>query len=167
MQIYKDSIFNSESDERFAELEVKYETTQKQWVTIARVTLSKGQFSIEHVIKPVEDTKEIYNLTTKEFYKVNLICLSPNHWGDNQQGNKHYFFMIENCKTEDKIRSFHIENLNSELYPARKTLERISASNLLETTFNQLSGLGFNSTIRDEVILKIKGEINKIIKIKF
>ena len=30
LQEYKDSIFNSESDERFTELEVKYETTQKE-----------------------------------------------------------------------------------------------------------------------------------------
>lgn len=143
-------------------------TKQKEWVTIAEVTLKDGKFSIEHHIKPSDElSKEVYGLETNQFHKVNLVCLSPNHWGNNNVGNKHYFFMLEGCKSPVAIRSFHNENLLPELAAHRKVLEVLGTTNMIESTKKQLSGLGFNSTVKEELILKLQGSHKRVIKLKF
>ena len=106
-------------------------------------------------------------METNNFHKVNLVCLSPNHWGDNNVGNKHYFFMLETCKSPVPIRSFHNENLLPELAAHRKVLEVLGNTSTIESTDKQLSGLGFNATVRDELIVKLQGTHKRVIKIKF
>lgn len=138
-------------------------------VKVARVTLKNGKFSIQHMIPESEvSSKEIYGLESNQFHKVNLICLSPNHWGENNVGNKHYFFMLDGCKAPTSIRSFHNENLLPELAAHRKVLEVLGSTNMIEkSSGEQLSGLGFNATVRDELVLKIQGSHKRMIKVKF
>jgi len=112
-------------------------------------------------------SKEIYGLETNQFHKVNLVCLSPNHWGDNSVGNKHYFFMLDGCKSPVSIRSFHNENLISELSAHRKVLEVLGSTTMIEPSEKQLSGLGFNATVRDELIVRLSGSHKRTVKIKF
>lgn len=112
-------------------------------------------------------SKDLYGLQTNEFQKVNLVCLSPNHWGKNNVGNKHFFFMLQDCKSPTSIRSFHNENLIPELLPHRKVMEVLGVSNMIEPTEKQLSGLGFNATVRDELIVRLQGSHKRVIKIKF
>ncbi len=137
-------------------------------VHVAKVTLKNGNFTIEHLIpESAVTSKDIYGLETNQFHKVNLVCLSPNHWGTNNVGNKHYFFMLEGCKAPTAIRSFHNENLLPELAAHRKVLEVLGATNMIEPAKKQLSGLGFNATVRDELVLKLQGTHKRMIKIKF
>ena len=139
-------------------------------VYVATVTKKGNVFTIEHHIPCTEGvgvTKEIYGLETNQFHKVNLVCLSPNHWEDNNVGNKHYFFMLEGCKNESPIRSFHNENLNADLTLHRKVMEVVGSTNMISSGDKQLSGVGFNSTVRDEVIVKLSGNFKRTIKIKF
>lgn len=139
-------------------------------VNIAEVTLKNGEFTIKHLLSPSDGigvSKEIYGLESNQFHTVNLVCLSPNHWGENNVGNKHYFFMLKNCKSSNAIRSFHNENLISELLEHRKVMEVLGATNMIEPAENQLSGLGFNATVRDELVLRISGSHKRVIKVKF
>lgn len=135
---------------------------------VAEVILKNGSFTIKHLIPESSvSSKEVYGLETNQFHKVNLVCLSPNHWGENNVGNKHYFFMLDGCKSPVSIRSFHNENLLPELAAHRKVLEVLGATNMIEPTKKQLSGLGFNATVRDELIVKLQGTHKRVIKIKF
>ncbi|MCK9430035.1 MAG: hypothetical protein M0R17_08535 [Candidatus Omnitrophica bacterium] len=136
-------------------------------IMVANVTLNDGQFSIEHLLPTTRLTKELYGLQTGEFHKVNLVCLSPNHWGNNNIGNKHYFFMLNDCICPTSIRSFHNENLIPELAQHRKVLEVLGNTTMIGSTNKQLSGLGFNATVRDELIVKLSGSFKRLIKIKF
>jgi hypothetical protein len=136
-------------------------------VQVAEVTLKNGQFSIKHLLPEAHSNKEIYSLETNNFHKVNLVCLSPNHWGENKTGNKHYFFILDKAKAPNSIRSFHNENLISDLLKHRKVMEVLGNQTMLEPTDKQLSGLGFNATIRDELIIKIQGTHKRVLKIKF
>jgi len=137
-------------------------------VKVAEITLKNGEFSIKHLLPLSSSTsQDIYGLTTKQFHKVNLVCLSPNHWGENNVGNKHYFFMLDKCKTDKAIRSFHSENLKTEVSKHRKVLEILGAVSMLEPTAKQLTGLGYNATIKDNVILKLKGNFKRTIKVIF
>jgi len=160
-----------------AEIEFNGETYSYEYnkpvsgnVNIAEVTLKNGEFTIKHIL-PASDgvgvSKEIYHLQTNEFHKVNLVCLSPNHWDGNNVGNKHYFFMLEGCKSPVSIRSFHAENLIPELAQHRKVLEVLGNTTMINPTDKQLSGLGFNATVRDELIVKLQGTHKRVLKIKF
>lgn len=141
-----------------------------QNVVVAEVTVKNGTFIIEHKL-PASDglgvSKEIYGLETNQFHKVNLVCLSPNHWNENKVGNKHYFFMLDGCKSPISIRSFHNENLIPELAAHRKVLEVLGNTSMIEPTDKQLSGLGFNATVKDELIVKLQGTHKRMMKIKF
>jgi hypothetical protein len=139
-------------------------------VHVAEVQLNNGEFTIKHVLpESTISSKELYGLSTNEFHKVNLVCLSPNHWNENNIGNKHYFFMLDGCKCPTSIRSFHAENLIPELAQHRKVLEVLGNTTMIEPNSNvkQLSGLGFNATIKDELIVRLQGSFKRIIKIKF
>lgn len=136
-------------------------------VEVAAVTVKNGSINITHHLPENAASKELYGLETNQFHKVNLVCLSPNHWGDNNTGNKHYFFMLEGCKSPTSIRGFHNENLLPELAAHRKVLEVLGATNMIAPSAKQLSGLGFNATIKDELIVKLQGSHKRVIKIKF
>lgn len=145
-------------------------TKNHEWITIAEVTLLNGKFTIEHKLQPVDGhgvSKEIYGLETNNFHKVNLVCLSPNHWNGESIGNKHYLFMLEGCKCPNPIRGFHIENLIPELAQHRKVLEVLGNTTMINPSDKQLSGLGFNATVKDELIVRLQGTHKRVLKIKF
>lgn len=137
---------------------------------IATVHIKNGM--IDHIdqsrylVDSNATSKEIYGLETNQFHKVNLFCLSPNHW-DGAFGNKHYFFMLEGAKAPDSIRGFHNEFLRPELLEHRKVMEVLGATLKVESTDKQLSGLGFNATVRDEVVLRLQGSHKRVIKVQF
>lgn len=110
---------------------------------------------------------EVYGLETNKFHKVNLVCLSPNHWVEPGVGNKHYFFMLEGAKAPEDIRGFHNENLNNDLLQHRKVMEVLGNTLKVGSTDGQLSGVGFDATVRNEVVLRLKGSFNRVIKVKF
>ena len=140
---------------------------QSENIDIASVNFSNGKFSITHHLPETNSSKEFWNLETNNFHKVNLVCLSPNHWDNNKVGNLHYFFMLDKCKTNTLVRGFHNENLISDLLQHRKVMEVLGTQSMIEPTDKQLSGIGFNSTVRDELIIKCSGSFKRMLKIKF
>ena len=136
-------------------------------VNVATVTLKGGTFTIQHHLPEIASSKKLWDLDTNQFHKVNLVSLSPNFWAENNTGNKHYLFMLENCKSDIALRSFHTEFLNSELLEHRKVMEVLGETTKLEPTAKQLCGLGFNATVTDELIVKLSGSHKRTIKIKF
>lgn len=139
-------------------------------VSVANVILKNGEFIIKHILPAIDGVgvrKEFYNLESNRFHKVNLMCLSPNHWGDNKVGNKYYLFMLEGAQSNKLIRSFHNENLKSDLVTHRKVMEVLANTTMIESAPKELSGLGFNATVRDELILRLKGSHKRVIKVKF
>lgn len=149
--------------------EFKRGLLQQENIQVAEVTLKDGQFTIKHILPVGESNKTLWALETNNFHKVNLVCLSPNHWGENAVGNKHYFFMLEDCKTDKDVRGFHNENLLPELLKHKRVIEVLGNSNLIKVAQDtkQISGIGFNSTVRDEVVLKLGGSFKRVIKVRF
>ena len=141
-----------------------------QTIEVCKINFNGTEFSITPLI-PISSSnsisRELYGLETNNFHKVNLVCLSPNHWDNNNVGNKHYFFMLDKCKCPSSIRSFHAENLIPELANHRKVLEVLGNTTMIEPIDNQLSGLGFNVTVKDELIVRLQGTHKRVLKIKF
>ena len=167
--------FSSRNSQGFkAEIEINGEIYNYHYnksvtgnVKVATVTLKNGEFTITHHLPETASSKTIWNLETNKFHKVKLACLSPNYWSDNNVGNKHIFFMLDNCKTDSPLRGFHNENLNNELLQHRKVIDVLGDVAMIQPTDNHLAGVGFNSTVRDEVILKLSGSHKRTIKVKF
>ena len=142
-------------------------TTLGSQTRVATVTVSNGEMSIVHHLPETNSSKTIWGIESGQFHKVNLVCLSPNHWGTNEVGNKHYFFMLDNCVADVPLRAFHNEYLNGDLLQHRKVMEILADTTRIAPATEQLSGLGFNATVNDELIVKLKGSFQRTIKIKF
>lgn len=146
----------------------EYNNPVNQDVQVATITYDGNSFSIKHHLKPVDSTSNtMWGLDSNQFHKVNLISLSPNYWGDNKIGNKHYFFFLEGCHSDQPMRSFHIENLNGELLEHRKVLEVFGMTDKLEPTDKQLAGLGFTDDSKETLIVKVEGSFKRTVRVKF
>lgn len=151
----------------------KYNKTVVGNVDVAFVYLKNGVFTIEHKLPVTVDNKTttVYGIDTNKFHKVNMVCLSPNHWGEENVGNKHYMFILDNCKCDKPIRSFHNENLNGDMVKYRKVLEvlgeTLKVKPVEDKNVRELSGLGFNATVKDSLIVKVDGSFKRMLKINF
>lgn len=125
---------------------------QKEWVTVAEVTLHKGEFSIRHVMTSSASSQDVWGLKTLDQVKVNAIVLSPNYWGDNAVGNKHTIFLLDGCLNPNPCRGIYNEFLHQRLEPHRKVFEVLADKTKVPPVAEQLSGVGFSSTRKDRVV---------------
>jgi hypothetical protein len=112
-------------------------------------------------------TKEAWGVKTQMFTPVSAVMLSPNYWGGEGIGNKHYFFMLEGCQNDGTARGFYNEFLSNELNPHRKVLEIVGSKMHTEKSENQLSGIGFSSTQKGCLLCKVKGAFTRVVKVVF
>lgn len=132
-------------------------------VTVVSIVINNGKVvNIQHNLKPSTSSKKVWDIDTKQYQKVNTIMLSPNYWNNQKIGNKHYFFMLEDCQNPNQVRGFYNEFLSNELTPHRKVFEVLSANMKCTPTKNQLSGLGFSSTLRNDIYCKVDNRPYKI-----
>jgi hypothetical protein len=137
-------------------------------VSVAKIQYSKKDgFKIIESLPSTQAVKEVWGIPTQTFHKVSVMMLSPNYWDNKVVGNKHYFFMLENCINDGKTRGFYNEFLTSELDQHRKVFEIVGSKMKTEESPNQLSGLGFSSTQRNSIMCRVKGSFTRTIKITF
>lgn len=94
---------------------------------------------------------EKWNISTEQYQPVNAITLSPNFWNESAVGNKHWIFVIGGCKTPDDVRGIYNEYLTQDLMQHRKVFEVLGSKTKCKNTNEQVSGLGFSSTQREEL----------------
>lgn len=137
------------------------------------ITVAEFEFSKKHGVKFVnsipstKSTKEVWGVSTNHFHKVKMLMNSPNHWDGNQAGNKHWFFILEDCNNPKKARGFYNEFLDNTLTAHRKVFEVMASKMKTEPSNEQLSGLGFSSTQRSHLICKVSGSFTRTLKISF
>lgn len=98
---------------------------------------------------------EKWGISTEEFVPVETLMFSPNYWDDNAIGNKHWFFILKGCKTDEPTRGIYNEFLRGEFEPHRKTFEILGEKTKCSISDDQLSGVGFSSTKRDSVTVSV------------
>lgn len=149
---------------------ISYEKAMRSGETIevAQIMYTpRTGFQILKSLPSSQSSKTLWSIPTQAFHKVNVVMLSPNHWDEKAVGNKHYFFMLDGCLNEGKARGFFNEFLNEGLSQHRKVLEIVGAKMKTEESDRQLSGLGFSSTQRNELLCRVKGAFTRTIKITF
>ena len=138
-------------------------------VNVAEVTYEDGKFAIKELLPSNVSSKEVWNVKTNDFVPVSVICYSPNYWENvkNKTGHRHIFFMLKNCINDENPSGMFNEFLVQDLYEHRKVMEALSSKMRVEDSDDQLSGVGFATDKRAEVILKVTGNVERVLKIKF
>ena len=149
------------------EYEYKNPLDNKEWITVATVTLKNREFTIDHILEPNSRSKIVWGISTNDFAPVSMMMYSPNHWDDNSHGNKHYMFILDGCKNEGSPRGFFNEFLKPDLIPHKRVFEALGSKMRVEPSDDQLSGLGFSSTQKQSVVLRVKSNTEQLIKVIF
>jgi hypothetical protein len=148
-------------------LEYKGEMVNKEKVHVADIVFDGKQFTVKPYIDDVNKTvRTIYNIHTQSFVNVDMLLYSPNHWHDTKKvGNKHYFFILTDCKNPGKARGFFNEFLRNEFTKHRKVFELLGSKMKADYQDSQLSGIGFSSTVDNTVIFRVSGKTTKVVKV--
>ena len=121
--------------------------------------LKNGEVEITDVSNDLSSdsiSKETWGIQTNEYIPVSMMTLSPNHWSG-EQGNKHFMFVLKDCINPDQCRGIFNEFLRDDLNEHRKVFEVLGNKSVCEHSEDQLAGLGFSSTKRSSLQVKVDG----------
>lgn len=147
--------------------EYKKEIPNKGYVTVAKIRFTKKDgISIVSSLPTTVETKEIWGVKTNNFVKVKTIMRSPNYWeNETPVLSKHTMFMLEGCKNDSSARGFYNEFLKQDLVKEKRVFEALGEKMRVEDSDDQLSGVGFSSTQRNSVLVKVKGSFERVLKL--
>lgn len=103
-------------------------------------------------------SSEKWGITTNQFVNVRAVMNSPNHWGANEVGHKHWIFALQGCETDENTRGLYNEFLKQELREHRKAFEMISSKSLCGKTKEPLCGVGFAQAKDEKIIVRVDGK---------
>ena len=138
-------------------------------VKVATVRIDQNKnFSINPHLSASQSSKEIWNIHTNNFIPVSVMMYSPNYWDEQEGiGHRHCFFMLKDCVNPENPNGFYNEFLRNDLMEHKRVFEALGEKMRVAASDNQLSGIGFSTTKRDEVIVRVTGATTRVMKIKF
>jgi hypothetical protein len=141
---------------------------QNERVQVAEVTYTqKTGFTISEKIPSSMASRNLWGLDTGQFHQVSVIMFSPNYWnGQDGIGNRHVFFMVDGCKNPDNPNGFFNEYLKNDLLKHKRVFEALGGKMRVVDSDDQLSGVGFSTTQRNEVTVRVTGNVTRILKVK-
>lgn len=136
-------------------------------VLVAEFSVLNDKLTIHDSLPHQATSRTIWGVQTQAFHKANVVMVSPNHWDGHAVGNKHYFFMLDQCRNEEKARGFFNEFLSETLAQHRKVLEVVGSKMKTDESDRQLSGLGFSSTQRNSLLVRVHGNFTRVVNVTF
>ena len=156
-----------EMDGEIHEFSYAQRITGRSFVDVANVIVKDGKMSIKGHMPSSSSMREEWGLITQKFHRVKAVMFSPNYWDEKTVGNKHYFFVLDNCVNDEQTRGFYNEFLTAELNEHRKVFEHLGGQLRVDPAEDQLAGLGFSSTQRNDVLCRVTGAFSRTIKLMF
>lgn len=157
-----------EFDGQIYSFDYRKELRQSEKVYVAEVTYRDGQFSIKELLPTTVSSKKIWNINTNQFVPVSVVCYSPNYWDEQSGiGNKHLFFMLKDCINPESPNGFFNEFLKEDLMKHKRVFEALGGKMRVADNEDQLSGVGFCLSKRNELVIKVKGNVERMFKVKF
>lgn len=113
-------------------------------------------------------SKDVWGIKTLQFTSVSVVCYSPNYWDEQKGiGHQHLFFMLKDCINPEEPNGYYNEFLKPELEQHRRVFEALGSKAHVKDVDDQLSGVGFSLTKRNDLIIKVKGATERVLKVKF
>lgn len=149
----------------------EYNTPVRGNVDVAEVILDQaGNFKVVDKLPGNCSmiSKDVWGIKTLQFTPVSVVCYSPNYWDEQKGiGHQHLFFMLKDCINPEEPNGYYNEFLKPELEQHRRVFEALGAKAHVKDVDDQLSGVGFSLTKRNDLIIKVKGATERVLKIKF
>lgn len=149
----------------------EYNTPVRGNVDVAEVILDQsGNFKVVDKLPGNYATisKDVWGIKTLQFTPVSVVCYSPNYWDEQKGiGHQHLFFMLKDCINPEEPNGYYNEFLKPELEQHRRVFETLGAKAHVKDVDDQLSGVGFSLTKRNDLIIKVKGATERVVKVKF
>lgn len=145
------------------------ELRQGEKVPVAEVNYSrKDGFKLTEKIPSSMASRKLWSLDTNQFHQASVIMMSPNYWDEQDGiGNRHFFFMLKGCQNQESPNGFFNEYLKNELLDHKRVFEALGSKMRVEPSEEQLSGVGFSSTQRNSLVVRVTGHVNRTLKVVF
>lgn len=149
----------------------EYNTPVRGNVDVAEVILDQsGNFKVVDKLPGncATISKDVWGIKTLQFTPVSVVCYSPNYWDEQKGiGHQHLFFMLKDCINPEEPNGYYNEFLKPELEQHRRVFEALGSKAHVKDVDDQLSGVGFSLTKRNDLIIKVKGATERVLKVKF
>lgn len=149
----------------------EYNSPVRGNVQVAEVVLDHdGNFKVIDKLPGncVTISKDVWGIKTLQFTPVSVVCYSPNYWDEQKGiGHQHLFFMLKDCINPEEPNGYYNEFLKPELEQHRRVFEALGSKAHVKDVDDQLSGVGFSLTKRNDLIIKVKGATERVLKVKF
>lgn len=158
----------SGADDLFGEMEKDVAINPKKFSKIEEISVRDFINNVLPTAKTDNDPKDMWGLRTNQFVPVSVMCYSPNYWDEQQGiGHQHLFFMLKDCVNPEEPNGYYNEFLKPELEQHRRVFEALGAKAHVKDTDDQLSGVGFSLTRRNDLVVKVKGATERVLRVKF
>ncbi len=157
-----------EFDGKIYQFDYAKELRQNENVMVAEVTFDGENFTMKELLPSNASVRELWGVKTNQFVPVTVVMYSPNYWDEQMGiGNRHYFFMLKDCVNDEMPNGMFNEYLTEELMEHKRVFEALGSRMHVEDAPDQLSGLGFSATRHNDVLVKVKGASERVMRVKF
>ncbi len=139
---------------------------QGESVFVADVVYNGSEFTIKELLPSQLSSRDLWGVKTNQFVPASVVMYSPNYW-DAQYGigHRHVFFMLKGCVNPERPNGFFNEYLKEDLLKYKHVFEALGSRLAVEDSQDQLSGVGFSTTKRNTVVVKVKGQVERVLKV--